>query len=200
MKAANLELLHGYRMKELPLRRKQTHRQTGWLSLLFTPLHARGRMSDSRPSIDLEADSLGVSSCDHPVPENPVGFNHLTSDPNSCLNCPSPLASFSTYLMISFALKSFLYKNQSVAEHSTPPFAPGIIPSKLTFPVGGVSNNQLLKEKQSSQSLASSPWWIAAIHHINLNNLWVLESEQQHNEASVFCWTHEWLPVRQIRV
>lgn len=119
MKAANLELLHGYRKKELPLRRKQTHRQTEWLCLCcLYPLHARGRTSGSRTVYWSGGWSLGASSCDHPVPENPVGFNHLTLDPNSCLNCPS-VASFSTYLMISFALKSFLYKNHSVAEHST---------------------------------------------------------------------------------
>lgn len=57
-------------------------------------------------SIDLKANSLRASSCDYPLPENPVGFNHLSSDPNRWLiECnPSPLASFSTYLTISFGI------------------------------------------------------------------------------------------------
>lgn len=133
MTAANLEVLHGYRMKELPLRRKQTHRQTEWLTLCLHHLIQEVGCLVPGQSIDLEANSLGASSCDYPVPENAVGFNHLTSDPNSCLNCPSPLASFSSYLMISFALKSLLYKNHSVAEHSTTSLCLWDHPQQITF-------------------------------------------------------------------
>lgn len=104
MTAASLELLHEHKIKDLPLRRKQTQADRMTLTLcLHHFTQDAGRLVPGQ-SIDLEADSLGASSCDYPVPENPVGLNHLASDPTSWLTeCnPSPLASFSTYLIISF--------------------------------------------------------------------------------------------------